>query len=110
MGDWCGSEIPSLFPSLVSLRFFIFIYLFIVFLNYRRTSTNGHLSKTAVIIIIIIIIIIFFCETVHTFTLISTSLQWRLSSVPKVPVVERFNYTGTGYSRRARWSWTSACC
>ena len=100
-------ERDSLPLSLSSLPlFFIFIYLFIVFLNYSRTFTNGHLSKTAVIIIIIF----FFCETVHTFTLISTSLQWRLSSVPKVPVVERFNYTGTGYSRRARWSWTSACC
>ena len=33
----------------------------------------------------------FFWGTVHTFTLVSTSLQWPLSSVPKVAVVERFN-------------------
>ena len=101
-------ERDSLPLSLSSLpSFFIFIYLFIVFLNYSRSSTNGHLSKTAVIIIIIIF---FFCETVHTFTLVSTSLQWSLSSVRKVAVVERFTCTGTGYSRRARWPWTSACC
>ena len=34
----------------------------------------------------------FFWKTVHTFTLVSTFLQWPLSSVPKVnAVVERFN-------------------
>ena len=32
-----------------------------------------------------------FWQTVHTFTLVSTSQQWLLSSVPKVAVVERFN-------------------
>ena len=33
----------------------------------------------------------FFWPTVHTLTLVSTSLQWLLSSVPKVAVVEMFN-------------------
>ena len=33
----------------------------------------------------------FFWCTVHTFTLVSTSQQWPLSSVPKVAIVERFN-------------------
>ena len=33
----------------------------------------------------------FFWRTVHTFALVSTSLQWLLSSVPKVAIVERFN-------------------
>ena len=33
----------------------------------------------------------FFWCTVHTFTLVSTSQQWPLSSAPKVAVVERFN-------------------
>ena len=49
--------------------------------KYNRTSTNRHLSTTAT----------FFWWTVHTFTLVSTSLQWLLSSVPKMAVVERFN-------------------
>ena len=35
----------------------------------------------------------FFGWTVYTFPLVSTSLQWPLSSVPKVDVVERFNCT-----------------
>ena len=35
----------------------------------------------------------FFWRTVHTFTLVSTSLQWPLFSVPRVIVVERFNCT-----------------
>ena len=34
-----------------------------------------------------------FLPTVHTFTLVSTSLQRPFSSVPKVAVVERFNCT-----------------
>ena len=34
-----------------------------------------------------------FWRTVHTFTHGSTSLQWPLSCVPKVTVVERFNCT-----------------
>ena len=38
--------------------------------HYSRTSTNSHLS------------------TVHTFTLVSTSLQWPLFFVPKVAIVE----------------------
>ena len=33
----------------------------------------------------------FFWWTVHTFALVSTALQWLLSSVPKMAVVERFN-------------------
>ena len=34
----------------------------------------------------------FFWKTVHTFTLVSTFLQWPLSSVPKVnAIVERLN-------------------
>ena len=33
----------------------------------------------------------FFWRTVHTFTLVSTSLQWPLSSVPNFAVVERLN-------------------
>ena len=49
--------------------------------KYSRTSTNGYLSTTA----------IFFWRTVHTLTLVSTSLQWPLFSVPKVAVLERFN-------------------
>ena len=49
-------------------------------MSYSRTSTNGHLSTTAI-----------FWQTVHTFTLVSTSLQWSLSCVTKVAVVERFN-------------------
>ena len=42
--------------------------------KYSQTSTNGH-----------------FWRTVHTFTLVSTSLQWPPFSVPKVAVLERFN-------------------
>ena len=38
--------------------------------HYSRTSTNSHLS------------------TVHTITLVSTSLQWPLFCVPKVAIVE----------------------
>ena len=41
----------------------------------RPTLYNGH----------------FFWRTVHTFTLVSSSLQWPLYSVPKVAVVERIN-------------------
>ena len=48
--------------------------------KYSRASTNGHLSTTA----------IFFLRTVHTFTLVSTSLQWPLFSVPKGPRGGRF--------------------
>ena len=47
---------------------------------------NGDLSTTA----------IFFWgggRAVHVFTLLSTSLQWPLSSVPKVAVEETFNCT-----------------
>ena len=33
----------------------------------------------------------FFWRTVHTLTLVSTSLQWPLFSGPKVAVLERFN-------------------
>ena len=50
---------------------------------YSQSSTNGHLYTTA----------IFWGWTVYTFTLVSTSLQWPLTSVPKVAVVERFNFT-----------------
>ena len=39
----------------------------------------------------------FFWQTVHACTLVSTSLQWPLSSVPKVAVVKRFN---------CRWRWS----
>ena len=35
----------------------------------------------------------FFWRTVHTLTLVSTSLQWPLFSVPRVTVVVRFNRT-----------------
>ena len=42
---------------------------------------NGHLSPTA---------IFFFLRTVHTFTLVLTSLQWPLSSVPKMTVVRLY--------------------
>ena len=49
--------------------------------SHSRTSTNGHLSTTAR----------FFWRTAHIFTLVSTSLQWPLSFVPRVAVVERFN-------------------
>ena len=35
----------------------------------------------------------FFWRTVNTFTLVSTSLQWPLTSLPKVAVVEGFNCT-----------------
>ena len=45
-------------------------------MSYSRASTNGHLSITA----------IFFWQTVHTLTLVSTSLQWPLSCVTKVAV------------------------
>ena len=37
---------------------------------------NGHLSPTAI-----------FWQTVHTFTYVSSSLQWPLSSVPKGPLL-----------------------
>ena len=40
---------------------------------------------------------LFFWQTVHACTLVSTSLQWPLSSVPKVAVVKRFN---------CRWRWS----
>ena len=50
-------------------------------LSYSQTSTNGQLSTTAN----------FFWRTVHTLTLVSTSLQWPLASNPKVAVVEKFN-------------------
>ena len=43
---------------------------------------NLHLSTTA---------IFFWGGTVNTLTLVSTSLQWPLSSVPKVAVVQSFN-------------------
>ena len=49
-------------------------------LNLHESLHNGHVSITAI-----------FWRTVHTFTLVSTSLQWPLSSVPKVAVVEGFN-------------------
>ena len=39
----------------------------------------------------------FFWQTVHACTLVSTSLQWPFSSVPKVAVVKRFN---------CRWRWS----
>ena len=39
----------------------------------------------------------FFWQTVHACTLVSTSLQWPLSSVPKVAAVKRFN---------CRWRWS----
>ena len=53
-----------------------------------EVQLNLHLSTTA-------IIFFFFGGggggTVNTLTLVSASLQWPLSSVPKVAVVERFN-------------------
>ena len=49
-------------------------------LNLHESLHNGHVSITAI-----------FWRTVHTFTLVSTSLQWPLSSVPKVASVEGFN-------------------
>ena len=56
-------------------------FIFMLEEEYSRTSTNGHLTTTA----------IFFLRTVHTLTLVSTSLQGSLSSVPNVAIVERFN-------------------
>ena len=53
----------------------------------KERSFAGHLSTT----------VIFFWQTVHACTLVSTSLQWPLSSVPKVAVVKRFN---------CRWRWS----
>ena len=55
---------------------------FISILVILWTSTNGHLSTTAIL----------FWRAVHTLTLVSTSLQWPLASNPKVAVVERFNF------------------
>ena len=56
-------------------------------LVYSRTSNNGHLSTMATSLQQP-----YFWQTFHTFMLVSTSLQWPLSSVPKVAVVvERFN-------------------
>ena len=39
----------------------------------------------------------FFWPTVHTLSLVSTSLQWPLSSVPKVAIVEGFNCYKNNY-------------
>ena len=52
------------------------------FITVKPPLLNGHLSTTA-----------FFWWTVHTFTLVSTSQQWPLSSVSKVAIVEGFNFT-----------------
>ena len=70
-------------------------------MKYNRTSTNSHLSTMATFFFggqSIHWLLFkplhnshFFWPTVHTFTLVSTSLQWPLSSVLKVAVVERFN-------------------
>ena len=49
--------------------------------KYGGISTNGHPSTTA----------FFFDGQSVSFFLVSTSLQWPLSSVPKMAVVERFN-------------------
>ena len=46
----------------------------------RPSLYNSHLSNGH-----------FFWPTVYTVSLVSTSLQWPLSSVPKVVVAERFN-------------------
>ena len=63
---------PNFSPEIPDQQFFIQLDLH---------STNANLSTTA----------IFFWWRVHTLNLVSTSLQWPLSSVPKVVVVEKFN-------------------
>ena len=82
---WLNS--PSLVPfskfTKVSLRIKHFNEMITTVLDYTPTSTNGHLSTTA----------IFFRRTVYTFTVVSgstttISLQWPLFSVTKVAVVE----------------------
>ena len=95
-------ERGSLPFSLSSLPSFFYFYLSSIFF---LTTVEPPLTATS-----LRQQFFFSCGTVHTFTLVSTSLQWSLSSVRKVAVVERFTCTGTGYSRRARWPWTSACC
>ena len=52
----------------------------------------------------------FSLQTVSTFTLVSTSLQWPLSSVPKLAVVETFNCSrkGTrGQVSKALWNFSN---
>ena len=61
---------------------------------YSRTSTNGHLFKTATSVQRSFFIFLADSPYIHSYFNLSsmaTSLQWPLSSVPKVAVVERFN-------------------
>ena len=58
------------------------------FITVEPPLLNGHLSTMA-----ISLQQLFFWWTVHTFTLVSTSQQWPLSSVPKLAIVEGFNCT-----------------
>ena len=80
---WCGSLLSQSLPLEYGIIFHNFCLrggeLYIQ-LNLHESLHNGHVSITAI-----------FWWTVHTFTLVSTSLQWPLSSVPKVAVVEGFN-------------------
>ena len=61
-------------------------FIFMLEEEYSRTSTNGHLSTTAFFLVD--------SQYIHSFFILSmaaTSLQWPLSSVPNVAIVERFN-------------------
>ena len=84
---WLNSS--SLVPfskfTKVSLRIKHFNEMITTVLDYTRTSTNGHLSTTA---------IFFRGQSIHSLVSASTttiSLQCLLFSVPKVAVVESFN-------------------
>ena len=73
-------------------RCWVNLKIFSIRKKYSRTSTNGHLSTTATSLQRPPLYNShFFWRTVHTFTFVSTSLQWPLYSVPKVAIVERLN-------------------
>ena len=70
------------------------MYQYVSLREYSHISINDQLSTTANVF--------FFWQTVHTFTVGSTSIQKPLSYVPKVVVVERFNCNTTTGHQMAR--------
>ena len=75
MGDWCGSEIPSRFPSLVSLRFlFLFIYL-LFFLTIVEPSLTVTSLKQQLLLLLFFIFHFFFLRDspyIHSYFNLST--------------------------------------